>query len=32
MINGRTTTIFDENGHERTCSVIPKANTYGFSM
>jgi hypothetical protein len=30
MINGHTTLIFDENGHERPFSVIPKANTYEF--
>jgi hypothetical protein len=30
MINGHTTPIFVENGHERKFSIIPKANTYGF--
>jgi hypothetical protein len=30
MINGHTTPIFVENGHERPFSIIPKANTYGF--
>jgi hypothetical protein len=30
MINGHTTHIFVENGHERPFSIIPKANTYGF--
>jgi uncharacterized membrane protein YagU involved in acid resistance len=30
MINGHTTPIFVENGHERPFSIIPEANTYGF--
>jgi hypothetical protein len=30
MINGHTTPIFVENGHERPFSIIPKANTYIF--
>jgi hypothetical protein len=30
MINGHTTRIFVENIHERSFSIIPKANTYGF--
>jgi hypothetical protein len=30
MINGHKTPIFVENSHERTFSIIPKANTYGF--
>jgi hypothetical protein len=30
MINGHTSSVFDENGHERPCSVTPKSNTYGF--
>jgi hypothetical protein len=30
MINGHTTTIFVENSHERSFSIISKANTYGF--
>jgi hypothetical protein len=30
MINGHTTPIFIGNSHERPCSIIPKANTYGF--
>jgi hypothetical protein len=32
MTNGHTTTIFYQNGHERPFSVIPKADTYVFSM
>jgi hypothetical protein len=31
MINGHTTPIFVENSHQRPFSIIPKANTYGFS-
>jgi hypothetical protein len=30
MINGYTTPIFVENGHERPFSIIPKAKTYRF--
>jgi hypothetical protein len=30
MINGHTTPILDENSHERSFSIIPKANTNGF--
>jgi hypothetical protein len=30
MINGHTNPIFVENSHERSFSIIPKANTYGF--
>jgi hypothetical protein len=30
MINGHTTSIFVENSHERTFSIIPKANTCRF--
>src|SRR5688572_32104025 len=30
MINNYTTPIFVENSHERTFSIIPKANTYAF--
>jgi hypothetical protein len=30
MIKGHTTPIFVENSHERSFSIIPKANTYGF--
>ena len=30
MINGHTTPIFVENSHERSFSIIPKSNTYGF--
>jgi hypothetical protein len=30
MINGHTTPIFVEKSHERTFSIIQKANTYGF--
>src|SRR6187455_142506 len=30
IINGHTTPIFVENSHERSFSIIPKANTYGF--
>jgi hypothetical protein len=30
-INGHTTPIFVENSHERPFSIIPKANTFGFS-
>jgi uncharacterized membrane protein YagU involved in acid resistance len=30
MINGHTTSIFDENSHELPFSIIPKAKTYGF--
>jgi hypothetical protein len=30
MINGHTTPIFDENSHERSFSIIQKANTYRF--
>jgi hypothetical protein len=30
VINGHTTPIFVENGHERPFSITPKANTYGF--
>jgi hypothetical protein len=30
MINGHTTPIFVENSHERTFSIIAKANTYRF--
>jgi hypothetical protein len=31
MINGHTTPIFVENSDQRPFSIIPKANTYGFS-
>jgi hypothetical protein len=30
MINGHITPIFVENSHERSFSIIPKANIYGF--
>src|SRR5688572_11814400 len=30
MTNAHTTPIFDENSHERSFSIIPKANIYGF--
>jgi hypothetical protein len=30
MINGQTTPIFVGNSHERSFSIIPKANTYGL--
>jgi hypothetical protein len=30
MINGHTTPIFVGNSHERSLSIISKANTYGF--
>jgi hypothetical protein len=30
MINGHTTPIFFENSHERSFTIIPKVNTYGF--
>jgi hypothetical protein len=30
MINGHTTLIFVENGHERPFSMTLKANTFGF--
>src|SRR5688500_20353514 len=30
MINGHTTPIFVENSDERPCTLIAKANTYGF--
>jgi hypothetical protein len=30
MINGHTTPIFVKNSQERSFSIIPKANTYGF--
>jgi hypothetical protein len=30
MINGHTTHIFVENGHERQFLIIRKANTYAF--
>jgi hypothetical protein len=29
-INGHTTPIFGENSHERTFSIIPNSNTFGF--
>src|SRR5688572_177084 len=31
MINVHTTRIFVENSHERPFSIVPKANTFGFS-
>jgi hypothetical protein len=30
MINDHTTPIFVGNSHERSFSIIPNANTYGF--
>jgi hypothetical protein len=30
MINGHTTPIFVKNSHERSFSITPKANMYGF--